>query len=121
VLERPTSWPDPLALIRHYLPLLPAATGHELSHWAIARALCSVAEDVVALAKPEHSGGLLPAATLAELAASTDELGRLLLYHLPFRSQAAHEAWPQVQAYLLQVLPDVERLLAAGSPFPTRP
>ena len=116
MLERPTTWPAPLALVRQFLPLLPEADGRELSHWAIARALCSVAEDVVTQARPQHSGGQLPAATLAELAASTDELGRLLLYHLPFRSQAAREAWPQVQAYLLQVLPAVERLLAAGPP-----
>ena len=115
MLERPTSWPAPLALVRQFLPLLPEADGHQLSHWAIARALCSVAESVVAQARPQHSGGLLPAATLAELAAGTDELGRLLLYHLPFRSEAAREAWPQVRAYLQQVLPDIERLLAADA------
>jgi hypothetical protein len=112
----PTFCPDPLTLVRQYSPLLPAADGHALSDWAIARALCSVAENVAAQAKPKHSGGLLPATTLAELAANTDELGRLLLYHLPFQTEAARAAWPQVQAYLLQVLPHVERLLAADAP-----
>lgn len=116
MLEQDTLWPDPLALVRHFLPLLPDADGSLLGHWAMARALCSVAEDVVLLARPED--GLLPAWELAELAASTDELGRLLLYHLPFRNEAARKAWPQVRAYLLQVLPAIERLLTTGSPFP---
>ena len=114
--QQDTTWPTPLALVRHFLPLLPVADGSLLGHWAMARALCSVAEDVVLLARPQ--AGLLPAWELAEVAASTDELGRLLLHHLPFRNYAAQQAWPQVQAYLLQVLPAIERLLVAGALLP---
>ncbi|MGI4742427.1 MAG: hypothetical protein ACRYG7_45295 [Janthinobacterium lividum] len=116
MLEQDTIWPTPLALVRHFLPLLPTADGSLVGHWAMARALCSVAEDVMLLARPQAQ--LLPALELAEVTATTDELGRLLLYHLPFRNAAARQAWPQVQAYLLQVLPAIERLLVAGTPFP---
>ncbi len=115
MLEQDTTWPAPLALVRHFLPLLPDTDGSLSGHWAMARALCSVAEDVVLLARPE--AGILPPWELAEVAVGTDELGRLLLLHLPFRNEAARQAWPQVQAYLLQVLPVVERLLMAGTPF----
>lgn len=114
--ERNTALFAPLALVHRYLPLVPVADGSLLNHWAMARALCSIAEDVVHLAQPQAK--LLSAWELAEAATSTDELGRLLLVHLPFRNAAARNAWPQVQAYLLQVLPAIERLLAAGSPFP---
>ena len=115
MLEQSTAWPSPLAMVRHFLPLLPDADGSLLGHWAMARALCSVAEDMVLLTQP-HAGVLLPD-ELAEVAASTDELGRLLLYHLPFQDEAARQAWPQVQAYLLLVLPAIERLLVAGTSF----
>ena len=116
MLEQDIAWLSPLALVRHFLPLLPTADGSLLSHWAMARALCSVAEDVVLLARPQDQ--LLAASELAEVSAHTDELGRLLLHHLPFCSAAAQQAWPQVQAYLVQVLPTIERLLIAGTPFP---
>ena len=118
MLEQDITWLTPLALVRHFLPLLPDANGSLPSHWAMARALCSVAEDVVLLARPSTVGGLLPASKLADVAAGTDELGRMLLVHLPFRNEAARRAWPQVQAYLLQVIPAIERLLVAGTPFP---
>lgn len=113
MLEQPAIWPSPLALVRHFLPLLPAADGSSLGHWSVARALCSIAEDVVAQAQPQTS--LLSALELAEVATSTDELGRLLLLHLPFRTLPAQQAWPQVQAYLLQIMPLVERLLTVGA------
>ncbi|MGI4865854.1 MAG: hypothetical protein ACRYFZ_18160 [Janthinobacterium lividum] len=96
--------------MRHFLPLLPTADGRSLGHWSVARALCAVAEDVVAQAQAQD--GRLSALELAEAAANTDELGRLLLVHLPFRTLPAQQAWPQVQSYLLQLLPVVERLLA---------
>jgi len=110
-------WPEPLGLLRHYWPLLPAADGHTPADWTMARALCSIAEHAVQGAAPTPAGPL-HALELAEAVAATDELGRLLLHHLPFRDAAALHAWPQVQAYLLQVLPMVERLLVAGTPLP---
>ena len=116
MLEQDSTWPSPLALVRYFLPLLPTADGSLSGHWAMARALCSVAEDVVLLATSQAR--LLPGWEMAEVAASTDELGRLLLHQLPFREAAARQAWPQVQAYLLQVTPAIERWLVAGTPFP---
>lgn len=115
MLENSTTWPEPLALLRHCWPLLATADGYAPDHWAMARALCSIAEHAVQGAGP---AGPLGALELAEVVASTDELGRLLLHHLPFRDAAAQQAWPQVQAYLLQILPPVERLLVAGAPLP---
>jgi len=106
-----TTWSDPLALVRHLLPFLPVADGRVRAHWSMARALCAIAEHVVL--RPPQVGGPLSALDLAEVSAGTDELGRLLLRHLPFDDAAAQQAWPQVQAYLLQVLPLVERLLVA--------
>jgi len=104
-----------LGLLRHCWPLLPAADGHAPHDWTMARALCSIAEYAVQGYAPT---GPLGALELAEVAAATDELGRLLLHHLPFRDAAAWQAWPQVQAYLLQLLPAVERLLVAAAPEP---
>jgi selenocysteine lyase/cysteine desulfurase len=112
--ENTATWLEPLAVLHHYWPLLPAADGREPGHWTMARTLCSIAERAVQGATP----GPLGALELSEAVASTDELGRLLLHHLPFRDAAAQQAWPQVQAYLLQLLPSVERLLVAGTPTP---
>jgi hypothetical protein len=83
----------------------------------MARTLCSIAEQLV-MRTPPWPGGPLSALTLAEVSAGTDELGRLLLCHLPFDDAAARQAWPQVQAYLLHVLPLVEQLLVAETPPP---
>jgi hypothetical protein len=112
MLESSTTWSDPLALVRHLLPFLPTADGSERAHWTMARILCSIAERVVLRATPQ-SDGPFSALALAEVSAGTDELGRLLLHHLPFDNAAARQAWPQVQAYLLQVLPLTEQLLVA--------
>jgi len=87
MLEQAVAWPSPLALVHHFWPLLPSADGSLPGHWAMARALCSVAEDMVLLARPQAQ--ILPASELAEVGAHTDELGRLLLHHLPYRDAAA--------------------------------
>jgi hypothetical protein len=115
MLESFTAWSDPLALVRHLLPFLPTADGSVRAHWTMARALCSIAEQVVLRTLPQPDAPL-SALMLAEMSAGTDELGRLLLRHLPFDDAAARQAWPQVQAYLLQVLPLVEQLLMAETP-----
>jgi len=115
--ENIASWPEPLGLLRHYWPLLPTANGHTPHDWTMARALCGIAEHAVQ-GTTLAPAGPLNALELAEIVAATDELGRLLLLHLPFRDAAAQQAWPQVQAYLLLVIPAVERLLVAEAPRP---
>lgn len=115
MLEQDTALPTPLALVRYFSPQLPAADGTLPSHWKMARALCSVAEDVLLLAQP--TAGLLPTWELADAAVGTDELGRLLLHYLLAPHTTGQQIWPQVQAYLLQILPVIERLLTAGTPF----
>jgi hypothetical protein len=77
--------------VRQLLPFLPAANGSVGAHWTMARALGSIAEQVVWRTLPQPDA---PLSTLARagVSAGTDELGRLLLYHLPFDDAAARQA-----------------------------
>jgi hypothetical protein len=96
-----------LVLMRQYLPLLRLADGSVPLHWQVARTLCALAEQVLLV---HHAPtGPLTALERAEVTASVDEVGRLLL--TPLRTTAN---WPPVQGYLLEALPLIERLLVAA-------